>query len=108
VEVRPRDLLFFDAGNVREWLDEIEFKNEQLYDIIIARLERVEDGNFGDCRRNLQAGVAELRFLMTGPGYRIYFGEHDDIVVLLHIGTKKTQDSDLKTAVKLWGEYQSG
>jgi putative addiction module killer protein len=97
--------MFFDPGGVREWLDEIEYSDERLYGIMLRRLERVEDGNFGDCRWNIQDGVSELRFLMTGPGYRIYFGEHDDIVVLLHVGTKKTQENDLKIAVRLWIRY---
>jgi putative addiction module killer protein len=105
VDARPREIMFLDAGGVRDWLDEIELADEQLYDTIIARLERVENGNFGDWKPNLLDGVSELRFLMTGPGYRIYFGQHDDIVVLLRVGTKKTQDVDLKIAVKLWIEY---
>jgi putative addiction module killer protein len=108
MDARPREIVFLDAGGVRKWLDEIERLDEPLYDTIVARLERVENGNFGDWKPNLMDGVSELRFLMTGPGYRLYFGEHDDIVVLLKAGTKKTRASDLKAAAKLWIEYKNG
>jgi putative addiction module killer protein len=103
VEVRPKDILFLEAGGVTEWLDELEARDPESYDAIIARLERVEEGNYGDYG---PAGkVLELRFLKAGPGYRLYFGEHNDIVVILKAGTKKTQDADIKVANNLWKEY---
>ena len=49
----------------------------------------------------------ELRFHI-GPGYRLYFGQHDDIVILLRAGIKKTQNADIKIAEKLWRDYKDG
>lgn len=87
-------------------MDELEKSDNEAYDAIIARLERVEDGNLGDYK---PAGdVLELRFLNTGPGYRLYFGIDGDLVIILWAGTKKTQDSDIKIAEKLWKEYKDG
>ena len=83
----------------------MEEKDERSYDAILARLERVEDGNFGDY--GPAGSVLELRFDMTGPGYRVYFGEHNDIVVVLRAGTKKTQKNDIRIANKLWREYNN-
>jgi putative addiction module killer protein len=103
VEVRPRDIHFLEAGGVAEWLDRLEQVDRMSYDTIVARLERVEDGNFGDY--GPAGNVLELRFHMTGPGYRLYFGQHDDMVIILRAGTKKTQDTDIKIANKLWKEY---
>ncbi len=52
------------------------------------RLDRVEGGNFGDCEP-VGEGVSELR-IDDGPGYRIYFGEDGDFVILL-LGDLKAQ-----------------
>jgi putative addiction module killer protein len=104
LEARPRELLFLEAGRVPQWLDALEGNDESAYYAVLIRLERAEEGNFGDCRA-VGGGVSELRFLNTGPGYRIYFGEHNDIVVILRAGTKKTQGDDIKIAQRLWSEY---
>jgi putative addiction module killer protein len=103
VDARPKEIHFLEAGGVADWLDHLEQQDPDAYDAIVARLERVEEGNFGDYRR--LGGVVELRFIKTGPGYRLYFGEHDDIVVILKAGTKKGQDADIETAQQLWKEY---
>ena len=66
-------------------------------------LDRVENGNFSDCR-HVGQGVWELR-IDFGPGYRVYFGEDGDLVVLLLGGTKKTQVQDIKTDKKYWSDY---
>jgi putative addiction module killer protein len=106
VEARPREIVFLEAGGVPEWLDNLEITDQDAYDTIIARLERVEDGNFGDY--GPVGKILELRFIKTGPGYRLYFGTHKDIVVILWAGIKKTQDSDIRIANKLWKEYNDG
>jgi putative addiction module killer protein len=67
---------------------------------IQARIDRAEDGNFGDCEPVGQ-GVSEMR-IHHGPGYRVYFkrsGRH--WVVLLAGGEKSTQQADIRTALKL-------
>ena len=64
------------------------------------RIERLSAGNPGDVRP-VGGGVSELR-IDYGPGYRVYFTQMGrKIVVLLGGGTKKTQDSDIRSAVKL-------
>ena len=105
MEARPKEILFLEDGGVDKWLDKLEEEDPRSYDAIISRLERVEEGNWGDC--GAVGKVMELRFLMTGPGYRIYFGQHNDIVILLRAGTKKTQDTDIKIANELWERYNA-
>jgi putative addiction module killer protein len=105
-EARPREILFLEEGGFPEWMDDLENQDSASYDGIVARLERVEDGNLGDCG-SVGGGVSELRFMKTGPGYRIYFGEHDDIFVVLCAGTKKTQKADITIAQKLWRKYNA-
>jgi putative addiction module killer protein len=105
-ETRPHEIFFLEEGGFSEWMDALETQDSAIYDAIIARLERVEDGNLGDCG-SVGSGVSELRFIKTGPGYRIYFGEHDDTFVVLKAGTKKTQQTDIAIAQKLWSKYNA-
>ena len=72
----------------------------------LARLERMEAGNFGDAKF-LRDGVSELR-IDWGPGYRVYFGRDGrTVIVLLCGGDKRKQDADIRKAVELWHEYGS-
>ncbi len=73
---------------------------------ILARLERLETGNFGDVKF-LRDGVSELR-IDWGPGYRVYLGRDGrTVVVLLCGGDKRKQDADIGKAVELWQEHTS-
>ena len=69
------------------------------------RLNRVAQGNFGGCKP-VGERVFELRFNF-GPGYRIYFGEDGDDVILLGGGEKSTQEKDIKTALERWRDYNA-
>ena len=56
-----------------------------------------------DC---IWAGVSELR-LNFGPGYRVYFGEVGDrVILLLCAGDKSTQDRDIVRAQAFFSEYR--
>lgn len=48
----------------------------------------------------------ELR-LHFGAGYRVYFGQDGDEVILLCGGDKSTQGDDVEKAKNLWREYLS-
>jgi putative addiction module killer protein len=48
----------------------------------------------------------ELR-IDFGPGYRIYFGQDANLIVLLGGGTKWTQAADIKRAKRRWKEYHA-
>lgn len=86
-----------------EWLTSLrDVKGRQR---IQARLRRLEQGLYGDFAP-VGEGVSELR-LFFGPGYRVYFGEEaDHIVILLCGGDKSTQDKDIAQAKLYWKEYQ--
>ena len=87
-----------------DWLKSL--RDAQARRRILVRLLRVESGNYGDCRL-LKEGVFELRFFF-GPGYRVYFGEVEDtIVVLLCGGDKSSQLQDVAKAKAYWKEYLS-
>ena len=65
---------------------------------IQARIDRVEDGNFGDWKY-LSDGVSELR-IHHGKGIRIYFYENISEVILLSGGEKSSQTQDIEMAKK--------
>ncbi len=67
---------------------------------ILARLKRVELGNLGDCKP-VGNKVFELR-ITYGPGYRIYYTQKDEIIVILLIGgTKGSQQKDIQKSYKM-------
>ena len=81
-----------------EWLDNL--RDSRARTRIIARLDRMEMGNFGNVRP-VGGDVNELR-IHYGPGYRVYFVRRGPaVVVLLCGGDKKTQHADIAKAKKL-------
>ena len=72
----------------------------------MKRLLRLEQGNYGDFKP-VGEGVNELRFFF-GAGFRVYFAEDGDtLVVLLCGGDKDSQSRDIQQAQAYWQEYQT-
>ncbi|MYD59854.1 MAG: type II toxin-antitoxin system RelE/ParE family toxin [Gemmatimonadetes bacterium] len=104
---QPRKLQIYLAPNGREpfteWLKSLRDRRARKQ--IQVRLDHLETGNSGDCRA-VGEGVFELR-LQFGPGYRIYFGEVDQTIVLLLCGgDKSSQVRDIEQAKAYWREYK--
>ncbi len=67
---------------------------------IQARIDRLEQGHFGDME-SVGDGVNELR-LFYGPGYRTYFTKRSSVVVILLTGgDKSSQTKDIAKAKEL-------
>jgi len=67
---------------------------------IDIRIRRLSLGNAGDVKP-VGEGVSELR-VDHGPGYRVYFIQRGEVViVLLAGGDKSTQDKDIRNAKAL-------
>lgn len=83
----------------------------QLKDIRAAariqmRLDRLAAGNPGDVKP-VGGGVSELR-IDYGPGYRVYYKQKGDVlVILLYGGDKSSQTKDIKRAFELAEEWES-
>lgn len=75
---------------------------------ILMRLDRiVAGGNFGDHRERIVGAISELR-IDYGPGYRIYYVWHGNVlVVLLGGGTKDGQQGDIEAVVELWEQVKN-
>lgn len=66
---------------------------------IQARIDRVEDGHFGD-HKPIREKVFEMR-IQQGPGYRVYYMLRGlDVVILLAGGDKSTQMTDIEMAIR--------
>ena len=86
------------------WLDGLRDRQAQAR--IAARMVRLSNGNFGDCKP-VGEGVWELR-VDWGPGYRIYYAVDGKRVVLLcEGGDKRTQSKDIARAIQRWNEWQT-
>jgi len=103
---KPTRVIVFAEKNGNEpftqWL--YDLKDSMGRKRILIRITRLEQGNYGDCEP-VGEGVSELR-MFFGPGYRVYFGEDaENIVVLLCGGDKGSQQQDIKKAKAYWQEY---
>lgn len=84
--------------NYAQWFAEL--RDRQARARIDVRIRRLSLGNPGDVRP-VGEGVSELR-IDYGPGYRIYFVQHGQQLVILLVGDdKRTQSQDIETAITL-------
>lgn len=86
-----------------DWLEGL--KDQKTRVIIRTRINRVRLGLFGDVK-SVGEGVYELR-IATGSGYRVYFGQDGEtIVILLCGGDKSSQNRDIEKAKIYWQDYR--
>lgn len=86
-----------------DWLNSLDSTTRKR---INQRILRLEEGNFGDCKK-LSEDISELRFKF-GKGYRIYFTKNGQtIILLINGGDKATQSKDIKNAQKFLDEWRS-
>lgn len=84
------------------WLDSLDRQTQARITVALTRLAR---GNRSRVK-GVGGGVAELK-LDFGPGYRIYFGQDGEtLIILLAGGTKRRQNEDIATARARWAEYK--
>lgn len=98
---------YTDAGGnslIDVWL--MELRDQRARARIAARIDRLEQGLFGD-RKPVKGGVGEL-LIDYGPGYRVYYSlKGKRVVLLLCGGDKRIQKTDIKEAkarLKEWDQ----
>ncbi|MEP6868300.1 MAG: type II toxin-antitoxin system RelE/ParE family toxin [Novosphingobium sp.] len=80
-------------------------RDRQARGRITARLLRLAMGNFGDAK-TVGDGVHELR-MTFGPGYRVYFTQRGErIILLLSGGDKSSQSRDIVQAKQIASELE--
>ena len=73
---------------------------------ITVALYRMQQGNFSNVK-SVGKGVSEYK-IDFGPGYRVYFGQDGEcLIILLSGGSKKTQNKDIKLAHAYWADYKA-
>lgn len=81
-----------------DWM--MGLKDRQARARVQDRLLRLRYGNPGQ-HRILKGGVCELK-IDYGPGYRVYYTQRGDVLVILLCGGKKTtQATDIKAATRM-------
>jgi putative addiction module killer protein len=81
-----------------KWLQKL--KDRSTRNRLLARLDRIETGNFGDFKQ-VDTNLFELRFFF-GSGLRVYYAIKDgQVVLLLAGGDKSTQTKDIAKAKEL-------
>jgi len=82
----------------RDWINALKDRVGRAR--IQVRVDRLAHGNPGQYR-NLTDGVSELK-IDFGPGYRVYYLERgDELIILLAGGDKSSQQQDIGTAIAL-------
>ena len=80
------------------WLNDL--RDRQGRAKIMARIDRLEEGNPGKTR-SVGAGVVEMK-IDYGPGYRVYFIQRGGVVIVLLCGGDKSgQEKDIQRAKAL-------
>jgi len=70
---------------------------------VLRRVDRIKNGNFGD-HKFVGLNVSELR-IVVGAGYRVYYTQkEDEIIILLVGGDKSSQSKDRTKAQQLCKE----
>lgn len=81
-----------------KWIDSLQDIRARAR--IQARIERLATGNPGDVKP-VGEGVSEMR-IDYGPGYRVYYIQHErSVIILLAGGDKSSQAKDIKAAIRL-------
>ncbi len=92
-----------ESSKFKRWLRKL--KDETTKARIVARINRLLEGLPGDVAP-IGHGVSELR-IHFGPGYRVYFYQQDDtLVILLCGGDKSTQVRDIDIAHQVLKEWR--
>ena len=96
---------YFDRdgwSRFRAWFNELDTAAAAK---TTTALERLGQGN-KSALKSVGKGVSEYK-IDFGPGYRIYFGNDGDrLVILLGGGEKKRQNHDIANAHAAWREYK--
>lgn len=96
-------LLVNGKSPFKDWINSLDKVTKSR---IQSRLTRLLENNFGDCKK-IDNEISELRFKF-GAGYRIYYTEIENtIILLINGGDKSTQSKDITKAKNILQEWRN-
>ena len=88
----------------REWLNQLDKTAQSRID---AYIKRAALGAAKNNIRSLGDGIFEIK-IDHGPGFRVYFGEVGNVIILLLLGgDKSSQFRDIRKAKDFWMNHVS-
>lgn len=104
--MNKKEIIFYETESGKKpfynWFKYLDKKTKER---ILVRLDRLQEGNLGDFKY-LDGDIYELK-LFFGSGYRIYFGNCEDIIVLILCGgDKSSQLKDIEKAKSYFRDYK--
>ncbi len=102
----PKKVVYYLSENgtspFRDWLKRLDSMSRA---IVVRFIQRVAIGGSRKSIKALKDGVFEIK-ITHGPGYRVYFAEDgNELIILLIGGDKKTQKRDIEKAKQYWRTY---
>ena len=87
----------------REWLNDLPDQRARI--LVDKTIAKIRLGNLGK-HKSVGEGVQEI-VLDYGPGYRLYFSEHGNTLIILLCGsTKKGQQSAIDDSKRYWKDWK--
>jgi putative addiction module killer protein len=101
-----KEILYYTKENGKcpyaEWFQGLDVQTKIR---ISSRIERLIEGHYGEVRKLVKSDLSEMKFKF-GKGYRIYYIDLDNVLVLfLAGGDKSSQKEDIKQAEKYYKDY---
>jgi putative addiction module killer protein len=95
-------MILKQSATFRKWQSNL--RDAKAKASIAMRLQRLANGNAGDAAP-VGEGISELR-IHYGPGYRIYFQQRGEVLILLLCGgDKSTQSRDIRAAKQIAAQW---
>jgi putative addiction module killer protein len=95
-------MIIKQSATFRKW--QRNLRDAKAKALIAMRLQRLADGNAGDAAP-VGEGISELR-IHYGPGYRVYFQQRGEVLILLLCGgDKSTQSRDIREAKQIAAQW---
>ncbi len=102
-----KEIEYYETANgICPYIEWLESLDNSIQIKILKRIDKLKDGLYGDYKTLQKSELSELR-LNFGKGYRIYFYDLNNKLVLFLAGSeKKNQKTIIKKANEYYSDYK--